>query len=356
MKKFLLMFSFSLSFSFSFSQGVGIGTSNPNSSALLDLTSTSKGFLPPRMTTSQMFAIPDPVPGLIVFNSTYNELYQFNGITWRSILNSNYWMRPIANRQMIGNADDSVGIGLIMPTQRLDVNGNARFRNNVTVGTTLSANTLISNSNLVAGGDGTVVGTLLTHSALVVNNSSAIVQMQSAGENKGYMQLSGDNMRIGTNVGNTSGNLIFRLNGNENVAIEPGGTMNMTGNIKRPSSAGDHGLLPIAYGKVNREGLLITSSSTDNVSASRISEGEYRITLNEKVPNAIIIVTPVYEYYEIDGAAYVSGNAFMYTRVTGYNSNPPSTQIYVYAVGITLGGGMARWDNSFSFIIYGNPE
>lgn len=33
---------------------VGIGTSTPNSSSVLDLTSTEKGFLTPRMTTTQI--------------------------------------------------------------------------------------------------------------------------------------------------------------------------------------------------------------------------------------------------------------------------------------------------------------
>ena len=49
-----------------FSQ-VGIGTATPVSSAKLDVTSTSKGFLPPRMTRLQRNAIVSPVAGLIVW-------------------------------------------------------------------------------------------------------------------------------------------------------------------------------------------------------------------------------------------------------------------------------------------------
>ena len=49
---------------------VGIGTNNPNNSAILDLTSTTKAFLPPRMTSSQMDAIPSPAYGSIVFNQS----------------------------------------------------------------------------------------------------------------------------------------------------------------------------------------------------------------------------------------------------------------------------------------------
>ena len=39
---------------------VGIGTSTPNTSSILDITSTDKGFLIPRMTTSQRDAITSP--------------------------------------------------------------------------------------------------------------------------------------------------------------------------------------------------------------------------------------------------------------------------------------------------------
>jgi uncharacterized protein (TIGR02145 family) len=58
---------------------VGIGTAIPQSSALLDLSSTSSGFLPPRMTNSQMKAIVNPII-LTVYNTTLNCLaYHVNG-------------------------------------------------------------------------------------------------------------------------------------------------------------------------------------------------------------------------------------------------------------------------------------
>ena len=58
---------------FSFSQ-VGIGTTNPNASSQLEVSSTTKGFLPPRMTTTQRDAIVSPVSGLVLYNTTTNAL------------------------------------------------------------------------------------------------------------------------------------------------------------------------------------------------------------------------------------------------------------------------------------------
>jgi hypothetical protein len=52
---------------------VGIGTTSPNAAALLDITSTTKGFLPPRMTETQRDAISSPPNGLEIYNTTTNK-------------------------------------------------------------------------------------------------------------------------------------------------------------------------------------------------------------------------------------------------------------------------------------------
>jgi len=48
---------------------VGIGTTTPNSTAILDVSSTTQGFLMPRMTAAQIAAIPNPVEGSMVYNT-----------------------------------------------------------------------------------------------------------------------------------------------------------------------------------------------------------------------------------------------------------------------------------------------
>jgi hypothetical protein len=53
---------------------VGIGTTSPNASALFDVTSTTKGFLPPRMTTTERNAIASPAAGLVIYNTTDSKL------------------------------------------------------------------------------------------------------------------------------------------------------------------------------------------------------------------------------------------------------------------------------------------
>jgi Protein of unknown function (DUF1566) len=63
---------------------VGIGNPNPNSSAQLDVASTTKGFLPPRMTTAQRDAITTPAEGLMIYNTTLKKPSFYNGTEWRN--------------------------------------------------------------------------------------------------------------------------------------------------------------------------------------------------------------------------------------------------------------------------------
>jgi hypothetical protein len=61
---------------------IGNGSANPNASSILDLTSTTKGFLPPRMTTAERVAIASPANGLIVFDTDVQNLCYRRDSTW----------------------------------------------------------------------------------------------------------------------------------------------------------------------------------------------------------------------------------------------------------------------------------
>ncbi len=64
------------------SGNVAIGTTTPHNTALLDLTSTERGFLQPRMTTAQRLAINAPATGLMVYDITINNPCFWNGGQW----------------------------------------------------------------------------------------------------------------------------------------------------------------------------------------------------------------------------------------------------------------------------------
>lgn len=61
---------------------IGIGTGTPNPKALIDMTSTTQGFLPPRMTVSQRESISSPPAGLLIFNTDNSRHEGYTGTTW----------------------------------------------------------------------------------------------------------------------------------------------------------------------------------------------------------------------------------------------------------------------------------
>jgi hypothetical protein len=82
----LMVFAFGVN-----AQSVGINATGdaPNGSAMLDVNSTSKGLLPPRMTYAQKIAITSPAAGLMIWCTncgTYGELQVYNGAAWTNLI------------------------------------------------------------------------------------------------------------------------------------------------------------------------------------------------------------------------------------------------------------------------------
>lgn len=63
---------------------VGIGTATPDASSILDINSTTKGLLTPRVTTTERNAIETPADGLVVYDTTLKSFYHYNitTISW----------------------------------------------------------------------------------------------------------------------------------------------------------------------------------------------------------------------------------------------------------------------------------
>ncbi|MGB5988871.1 MAG: tail fiber protein, partial [Marinifilaceae bacterium] len=100
------------------------GASSVDLSAALGIESTTKGFLPPRMTTIQRDAINSPAKGLMVFDNTLNSLFTYNGTLWVSAeASANTW--NIAGNTTINETTDFIGsvnaADVVVKTQNAEV-------------------------------------------------------------------------------------------------------------------------------------------------------------------------------------------------------------------------------------------
>ncbi len=117
---------------------IGIGTSAPAASALLDISSTTKGLLAPRMTSAQRTAIASPATGLLVYQTDGTEgLYQF---------------KAVGGWTVIGGSGG--GSGTVTSVSVVSANG---LGGTVATATTTPAITLTTTVNGMVKGNGTAL-------------------------------------------------------------------------------------------------------------------------------------------------------------------------------------------------------
>ncbi len=148
MKKLLTIVTLFIMCSLSYSQ-VGIGTTTPDPSAILDITTTEKGLLIPRMTLTEKNAIPSPATGLLVYQTDGTTgFWYYNGASWTTFTSSGWSLtgdvgtNPTINflgttdnqdfviatnntERIRFQADGDIGIGENNPSSKLHITGAA---------------------------------------------------------------------------------------------------------------------------------------------------------------------------------------------------------------------------------------
>jgi type VI secretion system Hcp family effector len=130
---FLFLFLFGLAAG-SFAQNIAITDQSAYSaegSAMLDVQSTSKGILIPRMTESERLAIASPANGLMVYQTDIEDGFYYYSSTpekggWvlmSSELNAIWKRDSLQKVTKLSDPDDRVGIGTNNPESKLSANG-----------------------------------------------------------------------------------------------------------------------------------------------------------------------------------------------------------------------------------------
>ena len=125
---------------------VGIGTSTPDTTSVLQLQSTTKGFLPPRLTQQQRNSINNPTNGLMLYNLNSNSYEYFNSPLNQWVgLNSNLPLLDSTQNDYISvNASSSDAYGFSINA------GGVGTWSNISLGTNTSITLKSSKSSIIA--------------------------------------------------------------------------------------------------------------------------------------------------------------------------------------------------------------
>ena len=155
-------------------------SSAASASAVLEASSTTQGFLPPRMTKAQRDAIISPAAGLTIWNTTYVQLEVYNGSLWVN---------------MNGTSDQAPTIGQYFQggiVAYILVSGDPGYDANTQHGliaATSDQSTGIQWSNgsfTTTGATGTAIGTGLSNTNTIISSQGPTATSYAAGLARAY--------------------------------------------------------------------------------------------------------------------------------------------------------------------------
>lgn len=192
-------------------KSIGIGNFSVNPAAVLDIQSTSKGILIPRVSTTQRNAMSSyAVDGLLVFDADEIRFFYYTPAGWTGIgdFQQPYWL-PTWNSSISSANTQNIGIGTQLssraPQYKLDIEGRIRIRqsNQGEAGIWLDS---VSGSNPAS-----YIG--------VINNNTTGIWGQSA---SGW-GLAQNNQSLNVGIGTTSpsSSAILELNSTSKAFLPP---------------------------------------------------------------------------------------------------------------------------------------
>ena len=132
--------------------------SAPNSSAMLDVKSTDKGCLPPRLSHTEVIGISSPAEGLVVYNTTSKTLIVYNGSEWVDMVGNPILAIGDFHQGGVIFYLDGSGGGMICAVSDQDGGSGIQWYNG---------------SYTTTGATGTAIGTGHANTTAIINNQGA---------------------------------------------------------------------------------------------------------------------------------------------------------------------------------------
>jgi len=220
----------------------------PVASAVLELDGgNNRGLLLPRMRKMDIDAIQNPAEGLTIYATDEQAVYLRKSLVWEKQVpfslpyNGTYDVQGpvlyIDNSNKFGQALRGIakdGIGLFGSSS----NGSGVYGVSDNIGAGGTFTNVFGGTALVALGKtglGTSNPAAILHvdatntnsDAMIINDLSPTLQLQRYGIDKGFIQTSGNDFRLGTNADNGSGSIVMRTKGIDRVRIDSTGKMNI---------------------------------------------------------------------------------------------------------------------------------
>lgn len=178
----------------------------PHVSAMLEIKSDNRGFLMPRIANRASVAA--PATGLMIYEIATNSVLVYNGADWMTFGSSGGGGQWLTNGTHIYNGNTgNVGVGINLPASKFHLVGNLKQDNGI----------------------------------VVLNNAAGEINFQNAGVEKAFLQLSGNNLRVGTVSPNDAGRFIVRTNASDRLIVDSTGNVQIIG--EQDAELNTHGYL-----------------------------------------------------------------------------------------------------------------
>ncbi len=250
-----LLISLILASNFSFAQlGINADNTAPSTNAMLDVKSTTKGVLIPRVGAD----LASPSEGLLYYNTTGHNFRYYDGTAWQNALFGNQWN---INGTSISYSLGNVGIGTNAPVSPFDLfhptNAIMYFHNNFS-GTTASDGLLVGidnsstkvffwnyeNASIAFGTNGLERMTITSSGNVGIGYTGPTYKLSVNGDiysnglySNGYTEIVGTLQANSTASFSSTVNVNGTLNANGNLAVDGNTTTNSGKGIVRSGSS-----------------------------------------------------------------------------------------------------------------------